>query len=358
MSANEQIRDAAIRHALYLQRYSTGLAQQIIELLNSVDEDLVGKIAQRLAAIDERGLSLSKRTQDRLETLLEEVRAINSAIYGKIGDTLSDELSGLAGVEAQFQSSSIAKALPASFATATPTPNRLRAIVESSLLTLDGNSGLLSSWVKGMEDGRASRVEAAIRKGLVQGHGTDEIARAIRGTKAQNYQDGILQISRRSAQSIVRTSVTHISNVAAQQTWAENDRLLKGWQFLATLDNRTTITCAGLSGNVYPIGEGPIPPLHVACRSTTIPVTKSWKELGIAAKDISPSERASIDGQVASDITFDKWLIGKGDKVQNEILGPTRAKLFRAGTLNLTDFIRNDGTVLTLAQLRDRHDLH
>lgn len=353
MSVNEELRDRAIRHAIYLQRYGNGLSKKVLDLLSEVEADIVAKLGQRLAMIDERGIALSNTSTKRLQALLDELRAINAAAYADIAETLSDELTGLATVEAQFQTQAIKAALPVSFATAMPSPNRLRAIIQTSPM----EGALLSSWAKGMEDGTANRIEQAIRKGLVQGLGTDDIVRSIRGTKKQAYKDGILEISRRSARSIVRTATTHVSNVASQETWKANEKLVKGWQFVSTLDSRTTVTCGALDGQIFAVGEGPIPPLHIGCRSTTIAVTKSWKELGFEGDELSRSQRASMDGQVAGSTTFDNWLKSRGEETQVQILGVTRAKLWREGKLSLTDFIKNDGSVLTIEQLKKLHKL-
>lgn len=130
---------------------------------------------------------------------------------------------------------------------------------------------------------------------------------------------------------------------------------MKGWQFLATLDTRTTITFASLSGQMFPIGEGPIPPRHIGCRSITVAVTRSFRELGVDRDELPVTKRASMDGRVAGDTKFAEWLNDKGPATQDAMLGPTRAKLFREGKLNLADFIKADGTVLTLEQLRARY---
>lgn len=352
-SVNDEIRDKAIRHALYLQRFGNGLTEQVIALLDEASEEIVAKLAARLASLDERGITLSDRATKRLQALLDEIKGINAALYGQIDDTLSEQLSGLGSVEAQFQAATIQTALPVAFEAAIPSPTRLRAIIQTSPM----EGALLSSWTEGMQDGTAKRIEQAIRKGMVQGLGTDDIVRSIRGTKKQNYKDGVLEISRRSARSIVRTATNHVSNVAAQETWKANERVVKGWQFVSTLDSRTTITCAALNGQVFPIGEGPMPPRHIGCRSLSIAVTKSFKEMGFDSDEVTASERASMDGKVAGDITFEKWLKDKGEATQNDILGPTRAALFRDGKLSLQDFIKNDGTVLTIEQLRKLYNL-
>jgi len=348
-TANEALRDRAIRHAIELGRYGKGLSDRVVQLLNSADADILEKIAGRLANIEERGFDIGPKTTARLQKLLDEVQALNSAIYHQVHDQLSNELTDFARAEAVFQKGALDASIIAIVDTTLPAPAMLRAIVEEA--PMEGR--LLASWTKGMEQGRIDRISQAIRLGLVQGESTDKIVARIRGTKANRYSDGVLDISRRSADAIVRTATTHVSNQAAQHTWKANAHVVKGWQFVSTLDSRTTITCASLSGQVFPIGEGPIPPRHVRCRSISVAVTKSFRELGPDADEASPSERASMDGRVAGETTFSQWLTDKGEAIQDTILGPTRAKMWRDGKLDLQDLIKGDGTVLTLDQLRE-----
>jgi SPP1 gp7 family putative phage head morphogenesis protein len=351
MSVNSDLQDRAIQHAVAILGYGAGLSDKIIRLLNSADEDIVAKLAARLANIDERGSILSTKTNARLEKLLEEIRAINEAVYERLHDDLTNELHEFAGAEAGFQRAALQGALAADLSTKLPSPVRLRAIVEE--VPMEGR--LLSSWTKGMEQGRIDRISQAVRLGMMQGEGTDAIVRRIKGTKAARYSDGVLDISRRSAQSIVRTAVTHVSNQAAQETWRANSDVVKAWQFLATLDSRTTVTCGSLDGKTFPIGEGPIPPRHIRCRSISVAVTKSFRELGVDKDEIAKGSRASMEGQVSNSPRFADWLKGKGTETQDKVLGPTRADLFRSGNLDLDQFVRSDGTLLTLDQLRAKY---
>lgn len=350
-SVNEELQERAIRHALALNAYGRGLSDKIVRLLNSADADLVEKLAARLVAIKDRGFDTGPATTKRLKALLDEIRAINAALYTDVEAALTDELVEFSAAEAGFQKAAIDPAIGVELGTGLPSATRLKAIVTETPI----QGRLLSTWVRDMDAGRVGRIEQAIRLGMVEGETTDQIVGRIRGTKAARYADGVLDISRRSAQAMVRTAVSHVSNVAAQETWKANAHVMKGWQFLATLDGRTTITCAGLSGSIHPIGEGPIPPRHIRCRSVSVPVTKSFKELGAVGKELPEGTRASMDGQVAADTTFSDFLKKKGDAFQNDVLGPTRAQLWRDGKLKLEDFIKSDGTVLTLAQLKAKY---
>jgi SPP1 gp7 family putative phage head morphogenesis protein len=351
MSVNEQLQTRAIRHALLLSKYGAGLSDKLVRLLNSADEEILAKISARLAAIEERGIDTGPRTLKRLAQLREEIAALNSAIYGQVGKELFRELGKFADVEAGYQRDALRASLHADIEVVLPSAVKLAAIVTEAPM----EGVVLSGWLDGLEAGRAARVNAAIRQGMVQGETTDQIVRRIRGTQAAKYTDGVLQISRRSATNVVRTATTHVSNVAAQSTWKANSNVVKGWQFLATLDGRTTITCSALSGQVFPIGEGPIPPRHTSCRSISVAVTKSFREMGLDADEFPAGTRASMDGQVAGDMKFSEWLTNKGEDTQDQILGPTRADMFRSGKLDLADFIKPDGTVLTLDQLKTKY---
>lgn len=348
MTVNSDLQDKAIRHALAITNYGNGIADRIVRLLNSADAEIVEKIAQRIALIDARGYDLGPKSTKRLLALLDEIKALNSAIYAELHDSLAHELHGFATAEAGFQKAALDAALVVDITTKLPSASRLKAIVEE--VPFDGR--LLKSWTTGMEQGRIDRISDAIRMGMVQGEGTDAIVRRIKGTKAAGYADGILDVSRRSAQSIVRTSVTHVSNVAAQETWKANSNVVKAWQFLATLDSRTTPQCGSKDGKVYPIGEGPIPPLHIRCRSISVAVTKSFRELGLDIDELSKSDRASMDGAIAGAPRYADWLKTKDAAFQNDVLGNARGELFRSGKLTLDQLVRNDGSLMTLDQLK------
>jgi SPP1 gp7 family putative phage head morphogenesis protein len=351
MSTNGNLQDIAVRHALTILRYGAGVSDKIVKLLNSADADILAKIAVRLSAIEERGYDIGPRTTERLQRLLVELKELNTAIYQQLHNELMNELVQFGAVEAEFQRDALKAALVVDLATVLPSSTRLKAIVETA--PLEGR--LLRDWVNGMKEARVGRMAQAIRLGLVQGESTDKIVARIRGTKAKRYSDGILDISRRSAQSIVRTAVTHVSNVASQEVWRANSNIVKEWRFLATLDGRTTLTCAGLDGQTFALGSGPIPPRHIRCRSISVAVTKSWREMGIDRDELSPEQRASIDGALPGNPRFADWLKGKSPEFQDQVLGKARAEMFRTGKLDLNQFVRGDGEVLTLKELKSRY---
>lgn len=94
------------------------------------------------------------------------------------------------------------------------------------------------------------------------------------------------------------------------------------------------------------------------CRSTITAITKSWRELGIPAKELPASTRASMSGQVPVGTSYDQFLrsrIRSGDTgTVREALGATRAKLFAKGGLEVSAFTDRRGRRFTLKELRRR----
>lgn len=351
MSANETLSDLQIQHALHLLKVGNGIEADILKLLAEGEKELVAKIGQRMAAIDERGFDLGPKTTKRLNDMLDEIRAVSTGVYSKAHDELVGKLKTLATNELEFHPKALATATGVKVQANLASPQLLTSIVTERPM----NGALLKPWMAGVDAATSQRVEAVIRQGIAQGKSIDAMVRDIMGSKAQNYQDGILNKSRTSVRAIVRTSVNHVNNHAQQETWKRNSNVVKGWMFVATLDSRTTLICASNDGHVFPIGEGPIPPLHPNCRSTTTAVTKSFEEMGLKRKDYSPDQRASLDGSIPKPTNFEAWLKAKPEEFQNTILGKARGDLWRAGKYQLTDFVRDRREVIPLSELQKLH---
>jgi hypothetical protein len=58
-----------------------------------------------------------------------------------------------------------------------------------------------------------------------------------------------------------------------------------------------------------------------------------------------------MNGQVPSTMTYGEWLTEQTTELQNEALGIGKAQLFRDGKINVSDFVNNEGRILTLKEL-------
>lgn len=339
MTSNEELRDRAVAHQIFLLRYGARLSNRVVELLKQADKELAAELAQI-----EPGLS----TQE-LDARLQGIRQINSEIWDEVRRELANDLPELAEYEANHQEQVIRDTIPIEFNFVTPTPELLTAAVESK--PFEGK--LLAEWVDKLDEDSYTRIRDAVRMGMVEGESYAQITRRVLGTRALKYQDGVTALNARQAQALVSTAVAHTANEARETFYGANDDLLKGVQWVSTLDARTTPVCQARDGTVYPLDSGPRPPAHMRCRSATVPVLKSWKELGIDLEDAPPGTRASMDGQVAETETYQTWLKKKPAWFQDDVLGPARGKLFREG-MELDRFVDQTGKEYTLKQLKSK----
>lgn len=346
MSLNDRIFDAEVSHAVGLQRYSNGVVNRVLALLNRSDADLVARLSN---ALERAPTSFNAA---RLEKLLESVRNLNGKTYERIGTELEKELRDLVAYEAEFQERIFTSTLPAQVVASVGVSSVNVEQVAAAALSRPFQGVLLREALKGLSDDRAVAVRNAVRMGIVEQETTQQIIRRIRGTRSLDYKDGLMEVSRRNAEALVRTAVTHTQNYTKQKFYEANSDLVEKWEFRATLDSRTTLTCASLDGKVYPVGQGPQPPRHWNCRSVAIPVVKSWRDLGIPIDEISPSTRASMDGQVAENLNYSQWLRTKPAAFQDEVLGKERGRLFRENEISIDRFVNDRGRVYNLDELR------
>jgi len=335
-SANTQLRDKTIAHEIYLQRYYSSTSKKVMDLLRVVEKDLVKQL---------KTLDLDNQmTIPQIDARLESVRAILNEGYDLAGKELISNMKDAAEYEQEWQIKAIDDSTPVVLDMTAVAPVTLFAAIESKPL----QGKLIKEWIDKLDQDSYTRIQDAVRIGLVEGQSYSDVVKRITGTKALQYTDGINSLNARQTQALVSTAMSHATNVASEEFYKANDDLIKGWQFLATLDFKTTTLCKSYDGQKFDLGKGPYPPVHVRCRSSTVPVLKSWKEMGM--KDPPPGTRSSLDGQISETINYDEWLRKQSHEKQDEALGKGKAEIFRSG-VKLERFVEN-GKELTLEQLK------
>lgn len=359
-TVNEVLLDEMVAHAIGLTQYGEGLARQMLRLLNRADADL----ATALAAALER-LPADAFTVQRLDATLEEVRRMNRLAYQAVNEQLLLDLRGLAEHEAEFHHALLSATLPQAVRVSITLSGVTPATLHAAISARPFQGRLLGEWASRLEADRMERLRDAVRLGYVEGQTNAEIVRRIRGTRAAHYADGVLERNRRDLMAVTRTAVSHTAATAREHFIQANRDVIKAERWVSTLDTRTSSPCRLRDGHDYSVGDhkpiGHAVPwlggpgrLHWQCRSTSVPVVKSLRELGIAADELPPGTRASMDGQVPAGTTYAAWLARQSAARQDDILGPVRGRLLRAGGLKPDDFYDNKGRWLTLEQLKAR----
>jgi SPP1 gp7 family putative phage head morphogenesis protein len=357
-NANDKILDRMTTRALDLQRLAAGQARDVSRFLN----ELQGDIVAQLARIDPTGIGNISRRQARLEKLLAQVKETITAAYRTEGKRLANELREIADMEARFAVSAINQGAGVQLITTELTRGQLVAITGDLLV----QGAPVSDWLSRQAGDTLRRFQDNMRLGIAQGETNGQLIRRIRGGRqGGEVVKGFMDITRAHADSLVRSATQAVSQASRQAVYNENDDIIKAEQWLSTIDLRTTEQCGARDGLTYTVGThepidhslpwfGGPGNLHFGCRSTSTPVLKSFRELGLDIDEVPASTRASLDGQVPQDTTFEGWLSRRTVAEQNENLGVGRAKLWRDGDISFRDLMDANGRPLSLEELRAR----
>lgn len=400
------------RNAIDLNRYSNSVARRIITSYNDIIIDAVNQ----LRTIDELAAPVKAA---RLRAILAQLKDSLGTWAGDSTAVTAIELQGIAQLQSEFVTDQLRRALPAGqrnivntveispqFAQSVVTtdPTQLNVVTLSddlfaaaygspqtySLTAAQGatitlpNGQVVEKAFRGIATSQAEQFSQVVRNGLLTGEPTPAIAKRLIGslehsgerlrfgqaavTEGQLRTAGIKSImasggdATRMADNqiltLVRTSVNQVANTASQQVYEANQDITSKYRYVATLDSRTSSICQALDGREFPYGQGPMPPQHFNCRSTTVPVI-DYKRLGF----LPPPEgkRAAAGGMVPAGTTYGEWLARQSQSEQAEILGTGKAAYFRrlseqyGPQTAIAKLVRDDGSELTLAQLQKRY---
>jgi SPP1 gp7 family putative phage head morphogenesis protein len=352
-SANDTLVDLYIERAVDLLRLEAGTRNKVLAILT----DLEGELVAALAKVDPTGVSQGFAQRKRLEKLLEAVQAAIRASYRDASKLMAAEIREIIDQEAVWTGRAINASINFEFVTGGLTRAGLETIASDVMI-----QGAVSAdwWSRQALDLR-NRFADQMRLGIAAGETNADLITRVRGKPGK---PGLMDISENSATRLVRTSVQAAANAGRTAMYEKNDDIIASVQWHATLDTRTSNICKAHDGHLYsndgehkpkdggpPWGLGP-GAAHWNCRSTSIPVLKTWRDLGIDMDEIPQTTRASMDGQVPAKTTFEDWLGKQSRARQDAALGATVADLWRRGKITFKDLLDQSGRPLTTEQLR------
>lgn len=118
-----------------------------------------------------------------------------------------------------------------------------------------------------------------------------------------------------ASRRLVRTESNYVSTEMNFEAYKECD--IEEYQYLATLDLKTSIPCRKLDGKIFPVKERQIgkncPPMHPWCRSTTISVVDRSliAKMQRAALDPATGKRIMVPRSMNYTEWYDKYVKGK-----------------------------------------------
>ena len=381
------IPESFYRQSIDLNRNSNRVAREIVTNYNNVILDLTNK----LATIDE---VTAPATVARIRSMLVQFKESLEGWSVEGTRYMTDQLQALAVFQTDFVANELQKVLPrgaANVNTVQVSGDFARSIVYTdptrvnilTLPTLESQVGrtfsltaakgstitlpsgqVIEKAFRGIASTQADLISREIRVGITEGESLAKISKRLRGrlqfgknqemtAKAQALAGGNgMKLANNQVRTIVRTSVNQVQTMASQEVYAANQDVTQRYEYVATLDSKTTALCGSLDGKTFKYGEGPMPPQHFNCRSTTVPI--------IDDEDLRkkfPDTRPSSVGRVSQDESYPDWL-NKNPSMQSEALGNKKPFFnYLVKTKNkspreaLRQIIRDDGSELSLKDL-------
>lgn len=362
MDINDELAARTIRQHLAVESSTAATQIEVAAVLGQLSDDLSNQL-----------LNGPPLTDGRRRSLLNVQHAADTAIARHLATAEGLSNADLAQIA---EETSLAFIDDVDDLTAGWAPNTLSA---TELLSVASGNAIQGTPVSTWWDDQTASVQKRYRRrvdiGVSLGQTNEQIVSAIRGTEANLFSDGIMRSTRAEVEGLVRTSALNIANQARLETYQKNSDIIKGVRHLSTLDGSTSDICIARSGLVYsldpetgefkgvghsvPFGSGP--PYHMRCRSTMVPITRSWAELSNAKDERTKAKfagwtpaddtRASMNGQVPSKWTFDDLVAHEGGGFLSDVIGPGKAAIIQAGRATLRDLINQQGRVRTVREL-------
>ena len=328
---------AFISHQVWLQRNASHEVKELEPFIQQMRDEVRKQVLQ---------FGDDSRTKKNLEQLLRTLDNTLNGFADNWATRLSEDLLALAGYETDWTKKTLEDTVGVDFSS--PTVEQVWAAANWNPMSLGDKPADLNGLMKGWGDTEVNRLVTGVKMGFVQGKTTRQIVKEVVGP------GGLADISQRNAATVIRTALNHVSTQAREQVYKKNDDIIEEYEWVSTLDSRTSTICRSRDGQKYDIGKGPLPPAHPNCRSTTAPVISS--EFDFLDKGAKRAAKGAEGGQqVDASTTYYDFLKQQPAWFQDEALGPVRGKIFRNSGISAEEFrtisVDGFGRPLTLNEM-------
>lgn len=342
MTENDDMVDALVGHRVDVLRAAQATQDRIILLLLF----LGARMAALVSDADLAGSKYARPAPKAREGLIVRLGALAGATYATVRGLLKRDMASLAEVEGKFASTLVGAKEPG------------RGDLNGYLAGVLVHGAPLADWWAKQQRDLQHRMATEIRLGVAAREGNDKLAARLRGTSTgatvrlpdadgvrrsvMGYSGGVLAWAGQNAGALVQGAFWATAHAVDAGVWLDAPKV-RGRQWVAVLDTRTTAGCRALSGACWDfqgklLPDSPVrlkfpgpPPRHWNCRSTLAPL---------------------FAGTPAARFTYDDWLRRQPEAVQREALGVLKWKLWRDGTISLAGLVDQSGNPLTLDALR------
>lgn len=374
---NQALADFLLRYSHYVERFANGTVAELVNIYTRAKPEVLRMLRDLEDLGDQPSLPF------RLKRLRDMLREMDMVLRNANADAiraLTDRLGQFATQEAATQAALLGSAFGAIGVDLTSIP------VET-VMAMVGNPLGGATFAERMAQ-RYGEVLFKIREELTQsitlGEGIAKVAKRLFGI-GEALGGLIGDRIKQQAEVIARTEILRVNNEVRDAMYEANRDVIKGVQYVATLDHQTCIVCGARDGKVFIYGvndptweDKPISGTHPNCRCVMVPITKSWEELGVIGKvpkevegrrffkyagpkplkGMGPMEQYADpemwSGYVTSKTNYQDWLrrIDAEDPAfAKEMLGPTRYAAWKDG--RELDRMVSGNRVLKLGELKE-----
>lgn len=359
---SQQIFDILLAHDIDLLRVLDGVESEISAAVRALTLELVGTVAKG----DPTEPIRAAFQQRRLNALIDEIRGTIRDDYRDMYRNLRSQLIDLGNSESGFFVSSVNDAIGKDLARGAVPAEKLRGLIDDRAITANAND---ADTMRGFFEREAAahhkRAAGALRQGFQAG---DNLSQLTARLKTLNG------IQEREAVGIARTAYNHVTTNTRLEMMQRNAILFRGIIAVAVLDGNTSHICISRSNGMWNLNTGaPLPeskvripfpgptPWHFGERTQLYPLTKTAEEIGEASErarralnQLEPEQRALLNADPPAEEDYPTWLRRQPAAIQNQVLGPTRRKLWLNGELSLRELVTQKGRPLTLRELARR----
>jgi SPP1 gp7 family putative phage head morphogenesis protein len=325
MSTRQYLIDASTRHHVFVQRYIAGQAREA--------EKQLAKLARSINGVLNSG--------DIDAYALEDIKELQQTAYQDLSVQILVASQRFLVDETNFVDEIYSKAVKPGLQK--DTPEELEKMALETVVPVGGAALSIKAMTQQFTAKKSTQILNLIADSAALGQTNQQITNELYAIQTI--------LHKRQAASLVSTVTNHLAALARQRFFGVNKRMIDRYEWVSTLDGRTTLICMSRDGNVYRVGEGPVPPAHWSCRSTIVGKVKKEFDLDLSIKAKRPSVNEDGAEQVSAKVTYGGWLKSQSKEFVDEALGRERSRLFREGQLTLDKFVDPTGRVYTLDEL-------
>ena len=335
MSINDDILSRELKQRALLSLYEKKLDTDLTKVMSSHKKRLVN--------------SAIKNGNKSVNALNRALTLETRKTYRKIYRNGITELKALASTSSKFHNNTLKESLGKVYRSKVYTGLKVNDLIINS-------AGTYSEQIASISLSQQRKIKDVVRKGMIDNLAVNKIAKNVGSS---------IDLPTAQLKTLSRTAITETSSNISNATYKLNEDVIDGYQYVATLDSRTSLICSRLDGKVFRLDSktGVRPPQHFNCRSTTVPIVKSYEDIRDTnspriskrrLKRISKSKRASFNGQVPSETNYEQFLSTQTNDFKLAVLGnQERVSIFNMGQLKFTQFSTKNGQLVSVSRLEE-----